>query len=98
MKFEVETSSLNTTVRKMETERNNIQKVSQRLYAALAALDGMWVGTAHDSFAAQYKADQQILDDMGKTISGVISGMDSARRTYDQCEQSVKSEIKKISI
>lgn len=98
MTFEVETSSLNSTVKSMETELNNITEISKRLYSALNALDGMWIGTAHDTFAAQYQADQQMLRNMSKTISSVIEGMDSARRTYEQCEQSVKSEIGKIAV
>lgn len=98
MRFEVETSSLNTTVHNMESELANIQKISTRLYAALEALDGMWVGAAHDTFAAQYLADQQMLNDMGKAISQVIDGMDNARKTYDQCETSVSAEIRKITV
>ena len=98
MTFEVETASLNSTVRNMENELNNLSQVATRLYAALEALDGMWEGAAHDTFAAQYLADQQMLGEMYKTVGRVIEGMDSARKTYEQCEQSVSTEIKKIAI
>lgn len=98
MRFEVETSSLNTTVQNMESELVNIMKIRGKLYAALEALDGMWVGAAHDTFAAQYLADQKMLNDMGNAISQVIDGMDNARRTYDQCEATVSAEIRKISV
>ena len=98
MTFEVETASLNSTVRSMEAELNKITTLASKLYTALEALDGMWVGAAHDSFAAQYAQDQQILDNMRKTIDGVIEGMDKARKKYDTCEQSVSNAIKKISI
>lgn len=98
MTFEVETASLNSTVRKMETELNNVSQVAGRLYAALEALDGMWEGAAHDTFASQYLADQNILSEMYKTVGRVIEGMDSARKTYEQCEAAVSTEIKKIAI
>lgn len=97
-RFEVETSSLSSTVKSMESELDNIHNIIERLYSALSALDGMWIGSAHDMFAAQYQADQQMLKNMSKTIAGVIEGMSSARKTYEQCEQSVKTEIQKISI
>ncbi len=96
--FEVETSSLNSTVKNMESELSRITEISKRLYAALSALDGMWIGAAHDAFAAQYQADQEMLNKMSQTIDAVIEGMDSARKTYEQCEQSVKSEIQKVAI
>ena len=98
MKFEVETASLNTTVGKMDEELNKIIENSNRLYEALEALDGMWKGTAHDTFAAQYISDQNVLNQMCKTISEVIQGMGEARKTYEESEQSVKNEIRKIAI
>ncbi len=98
MKFEVDTSSLGSTIRSMDAELNKIASISKRLYGALSALDGMWVGAAHDTFAAQYQADQQVLGNMSKTISGVIEGLENARKTYENCEQSVETEIRKIAI
>lgn len=98
MTFEVETSSLNSTVKSMETELQKISEVSKRLYQALEALDAMWVGAAHDTFSLQYESDQATLRSMIKTISAVIEGLDKARRTYEDCEHSVKTEIKKIVI
>jgi len=98
MKFEVETSSLSYTVQKMEAELNKIKETAKKLYSALTTLDGMWDGAAHDTFAAQYQSDQKLLENMSRTISGVIEGMDEARKTYEQCEQSVETEIRKIAI
>ena len=98
MIFEVETASLSSTIRSMETEMQNISKIGKQLYTALEALDGMWEGAAHDTFAAQYLADQQMLSEMCKTIDGIINGLESARKKYDECEQSVANEIKKIAI
>lgn len=98
MRFEVETPSLNSTVKSMQEELNQITELSKQLYSALTVLDGMWVGAAHDTFAQQYQADQTVLDKMRGTIQAVISGMDSARKTYDQCEASVKTAIQKIAI
>ena len=98
MTFEVETQSLNATIRNMQTELSNIAKITTKLYAALDTLDAMWEGAAHDTFAAQYLSDQEMLGNMSKTISAVIQGLENARKKYDQCEQSVGTEIKKIAI
>lgn len=98
MKFEVETASLNATVKNINSELSEIIDKSNRLYEALEELDSMWVGTAHDTFSAQYKADQQILGETCKKISAVSEGLDAARKTYEQCEQSVEAEIRKIVI
>lgn len=98
MTFEVETASLASTIKQMDAELDNILTTRQKLYAALEALDGMWVGAAHDTFAQQYYQDQQVLKDMIKTIMSVIEGMDDARTEYEQCERSVETEIKKIAV
>ena len=98
MTFEVETASLASTIKQMDAELDSILTTSKDLYAALEALDGMWVGTAHDTFAAQYHTDQQILNGMIKTIMSVIEGMDDARAEYEQCEKSVETEIRKIAV
>lgn len=98
MRFEVETSSLESTIDSMDAELDKIGQISKRLYTALEVLDSMWVGAAHDVFAVQYQSDQQKLSQMCKTISGVLEGLDEARRTYEQCEQSVETEIKKIRV
>ena len=98
MKFEVDTSSLDYTVKSMETELSAVANLTKELYAALTAMDGMWVGAAHDTFAVQYETDQAVLANMRKTIDAVIKGMEAARKNYEQCESSVKTEIKKISV
>ena len=98
MKFEVDTSSLNNTVQQMQAELTKIEQAGKNLYSALEALEGMWEGTAHDTFAIQYRNDQEMLDKMKKTISNVIKDMGEARMTYEQCEQSVETEIRKIAI
>ena len=98
MTFEVETASLNATIRNMQAEADRIANTSKNLYAALEALDGMWVGAAHDTFAAQYLADQEVLGKMQQTIMNVIKGLENARSEYDRCEENVSAEIKKIAI
>ena len=98
MTLEVETASLASTVRQMDAELENILTAKQKLYAALEALDGMWTGAAHDTFASQYSQDQQILTGMIRTIMSVIEGMEDARAEYERCEQSVETEIRKIAV
>lgn len=98
MTFEVDTSSLESTIRNMETELENIQQIRTRLYTALEELDGMWEGQAHDVFAIQYTTDQSTLQKMCQTISDAIEGLDAARKEYNSCEQSVKNKISRITI
>lgn len=98
MNFEVETASLASTIRRMEAELENIDAISQKLYAALEALDSMWMGAAHDTFADQYRMDQEYLTEMKMLIMSLIEGLDDARMEYEQCEQSVETEIRKIAV
>ena len=98
MKFEVNTATLNDTVKEMERELNNIRNIHKQLEGAVSALHGMWVGEAHTIFEKQFQIDQNILSAMCQTLDTIIDGIDNARDKYDRCEQSVKSEISKISI
>ena len=98
MKFEVDTSSLAYTIKSMESELGEVENLAKELYAALTAMDGMWVGTAHDTFAVQYQNDQAVLANMQKTIHEVINGLEAARKNYEHCESSVQTEIKKIAV
>lgn len=98
MTFEVETSTLESTIRSMETELADIVEISNRLYAALEALDGMWEGKAHDTFALQYRSDQNRLKNICKKLDNAIVDLSKARQKYDSCEQSVKNKISGITI
>lgn len=98
MTFEVETSSLGRTIEDMAAELDKIGGVGKELFNAVAALDGMWEGAAHDTFVAQYQADQEVLSQMTRTIADIIDGLRDARKTYQECEQSVKTKIDKIVI
>lgn len=98
MRFEVDTSSLSYTIKSMEGELSEVDNLIKELYAALTAMDGMWEGAAHDTFAAQYLEDQKVLANMRVTIAEVISGLEGARKNYEQCENSVETEIKKIAV
>ncbi|MBQ2245238.1 MAG: WXG100 family type VII secretion target [Oscillospiraceae bacterium] len=98
MRFEVETASLAHTISSMDTELDKIAKVTKKLYSALLTLDGMWDGPSHDTFQMQYAQDQQVLGQLGTRITQVVQGLEDARKDYEQCEQSVKTEVSKIRI
>lgn len=98
MTFEVETSSLDHTIDAMTSELESISQISKRLYASLTALDGMWEGVAHSTFANQYLTDQEKLGEMATTISKVIEGLESARKTYEEYEQRIRNKVNKIRI
>lgn len=98
MTFEVETSSLQSTINSMETELENIVNITNRLYASLSELNKTWRGEAHTTFVLQCNKDQQAMSQVISSINDAIEDLEKAKKEYDSCEQSVKNRISRISI
>lgn len=98
MKFEVETNQVSSAVRQMNSTLDAIEKGRGRMYAQIHELDGMWVGEAHDTFAAQYDVDNQQMTRLLNSLKEIATLFDEARQSYDKCEQGAKSKIASIRI
>lgn len=98
MKFDVETGQVNTMVQSYQETLNQISQNREKMYQALESLNGMWQGSAHDAFTAQYQSDNQEMQQLIKELQRVAENISKARVEYDTCEQNVKSEIAAIQI
>lgn len=98
MKFDVETGQVNTMVQSYQETLNQISQNREKMYQALESLNGMWQGSAHDAFIAQYQSDNQEMQQLIRELQRVAENISKARAEYDTCEQNVKSEIAAIQI
>ena len=73
-------------------------RTGRKMYQALESLNGMWQGSAHDAFTAQYQLDNQEMRQLLRELQRVAENISKARVEYDTCEQNVKSEIAAIQI
>ena len=98
MQYEVHTDRLEQTVTSMEEQLADIDHIRQQIIGGFDALGGMWEGSAHDAFQAQYQEDDQLLQTLCQDIRMIIEDMASARAEYDKCEDRVRDSIARIRI
>lgn len=98
MKFEVDTNQLSTTVKSLQDALNEISDNRIKMYSAIEALDGMWMGQAHDAFLTQYENDNEMLIALIQDIDTVFENYGIARKNYDDCEESAKDIARQIRI
>ena len=61
MKFEVETGQVSATVSRLQSALDNVSSERERMFQAIEALNGMWVGQAHDAYEAQSNTDNMMV-------------------------------------
>ena len=98
MRFEVDTDQLETSVNRMQVLYDKISRERNQMYAALEALDGLWMGEAHDTFVVQYSADNVIVTEVLEGIRDVIAKISNAKREYDTCESEVVDIISSVQV
>lgn len=98
MQYEVHTDRLAQAVTSMEEQLGDIDHIRQQIVNGFDALGGMWEGSAHDAFQAQYQEDDQLLQTLCQDIRMIFSDMASARMEYDSCEEQVRDSIARIQI
>ena len=98
MQYEVHTDRLAQAVTSMEEQLGDIDHIRQQIVNGFDALGGMWEGSAHDTFQAQYQEDDQLLQTFCQDIRMILSDMASARAEYDRCEEQVRDSIARIRI
>lgn len=98
MKFEVYTDKVDSVARMMQQELDAVRQMKKQMYNSLEGLDGMWQGSAHDAFKIQYSNDNQIMTELCREIQEFIDCVNQSRKSYDECEQSVREQIARIQI
>ena len=98
MKFEVETTTVRSTVTRMEETIQHIAENRAGMFAAMEALDGMWAGQAHDAFAAQYVSDNELVLAVITGVQDIIEKISVARQSYETCESEAVEMIAAVQI
>lgn len=98
MKFEVETTQVASTVKKMQNTLNQIEKQRKSMYRAINEMEGMWVGEAHTEFAKSFQSDDMMMQNLIREIQSFIDGVSEARKGYEQCEQDVGHMIANLRV
>lgn len=98
MRFEVETGQVSMTVTKLQQALDNVLRKREKMFQAIEALNGMWIGQAHDAYLAQCTLDNAEVLSVAAEIQKVINAVDTARQTYDSCEQQAVELITALTI
>ncbi len=97
-KIRVNTGSLNTTRNNVSNQVKQIRAQVQAMRGALASLNSMWEGDAHAEFDSQVKADVTRLENLCKSLDGIVSYESNAITEYNNCERKVSELIASIKV
>lgn len=98
MKFEVETEQVSVTVTKLQQALDSVSRKRESMFQAIEALNGMWIGQAHDAYMTQCTLDNAELLSVVTEIQEVINAVSTARQSYDSCEQQAVELIAALSV
>ena len=97
-KIKVNTVSLNTTKTNVSSQIKQIRSQIQALRADIALLDTMWEGEAHNTFHREFISDVVKLENLCKSLDGIVSYEGNAVTEYNRCEQKVAELIGSIKV
>lgn len=98
MKFEVETEQVSVTVTKLQQALDSVSRKRESMFQAIEALNGMWIGQAHDAYMTQCTLDNAELLSVVTEIQEVINAVSTARQSYDSCEQQAVELIAAVNV
>ena len=98
MKFEVETEQVSVTVTKLQQALDGVSRKRESMFQAIEALNGMWIGQAHDAYMTQCTLDNAELLSVVTEIQEVINAVSTARQSYDSCEQQAVELIAAVNV
>lgn len=96
--IEINISTLDGDIKSMQEEVAALEKEIEAAFNSVTELDAMWNGPANDAFNAAFLSDKTSMDEMCKTIHGLIGYMENARDEYRKCEAAVSAEIDAIKL
>lgn len=97
-RIQIDTARLGGTGGDIRTAVEQMQGCVQRLYAEMAELDTMWQGPANAAFVAQFRQDQQTMEEICRALQGYARDLDQARNDYEKCSGDVRGIIDAIRI
>lgn len=98
MKFEVDTVQVANAKTRLQVALDDVSESRRAMFQAIETLNGMWTGEAHDAYLAQFIADSEMTAAVISEIQTLINSVDTARKSYDTCEQTVKDLIAAVVI
>lgn len=97
-RIQIDTARLGSTGDNIQTAAEQMRECVQRLYAEMEELDAMWQGPAHGAFAAQFRQDQQAMEQICQALQGYAQNLNQAKNEYEQCNHDVRGIIDAIRI
>lgn len=92
----VNTNSLDQTRRELQAKLDKIKKDVEQMANAMAQLNSMWTGEAHQTFEQRVNEDIQFLSGACDSMQGIIRYEEHAVTEYNKCEQQVADLIAQI--
>jgi len=68
------------------------------VFEEINSLNTMWTGNAHDTFMNQFNADANTMKEMLDVLKQFGTDLETAKKEYTQCEQSVEQIISAVKI
>lgn len=97
-RIQIDTTRLGGTGDTIQTAVEQMQGCVQRLYAEMEELDAMWQGPAHNAYAAQFRQDQQAMEQICQALQGYAENLHQAKNEYEDCNHDVRGIIDAIRI
>ena len=98
MRFEVDTGRVGSTARSAKDLLTEISNERKNMFGAVEALNGMWVGEAHDTFTAQCAADNREMQTLVTELLEIAEKYSSAGKAYENCESSALEMIAALQV
>jgi len=97
-KIRVNTDSLNRTRENVANQIKQIRGQITNMYGEITALNSMWEGEAHAAFDTHFKSDVKNLENLCKSLDGIVNYENNAVTEYNRCERNVASLINSIKV
>ena len=97
-RIQIDTARLGGTGGTIKTMVEQMQGCVQRLYAEMAELDTMWQGPANAAFEAQFRQDQEAMEQISQDCQGYAEDLEQAKSEYEKCNGDVRGIIDAIRV
>ncbi|MCI8398133.1 MAG: hypothetical protein HFF90_01840 [Oscillibacter sp.] len=95
---EVSTAQLNSDIRRLRAALEQTRKHVELLRTKMDAMNGMWEGPANAAMRQRFQADYQQMQALCASIEELIQVLEAIRRSYDRCEDEVRSAVDALRI
>lgn len=98
MNIEISTEHLNRDIAKMQERLDNLIAAKDQVYRCLENLNGMWEGSAKQSFNLQTRIDYMFFQGLINNLKNLIECMEYAHGEYGKCHSDVNDRIASIRL